>query len=121
MTSVSNTIKLFSNTKYLNLSNNNLREISYNISELPHLQILNVDNNQIEDLPTWIGKRNFKEFFSHYLGTKQSLKILSFENNPVISLFKGIRDLEDCDALKTYLTFNLNLKFNWKLFDIFFR
>jgi protein scribble len=55
LNNVSDTIKLFTNVKYLNLANNNLRAIPDSISELRNLLFLNVDNNQIEELPAFLG------------------------------------------------------------------
>lgn len=84
---------IFKSHKILDLSNRNLKTLPAEASNT-EIEVLILDNNNIEELPSWIG--NLK-----------NLKILSIRNNNLLSLNSLITFCENLEQL--YLTGNKNL------------
>lgn len=84
---------IFNTHKILDLSYQNLKILPAAASN-PEIEILILDNNKIEELPSWIG--NLK-----------NLKILSIRNNNLLKLNSDITFCENLEQL--YLSGNENL------------
>ena len=84
---------VFKSHKVLDLSYRNLKTLPAEASN-PEIEILILDNNNIEELPSWIG--NLK-----------SLRVLSIRNNNLLELNSAITFCENLEQL--YLSGNKNL------------
>ena len=81
-----NEILFLSNLTKLDLSNNQIKELTINLSPLKHLKEFSLINNQIENLPDW-----FNEL--------QSLEILILNKNPIIHFPESICNLQSLKKL----------------------
>lgn len=79
--------------KILDLSYQNLKEVPISASN-PEIETLILDNNNIKELPSWIGQL-------------KKLKVLSIRNNNFQELDFGINNCENLEQL--YLSGNKNL------------
>ncbi len=84
---------IFESHRILDLSYRNLKTLPAQVSN-PEIEILILDNNNIEELPSWIG--NLK-----------NLRILSIRNNNLLELNSVLTYCENLEQL--YLTGNKNL------------
>lgn len=84
---------VFKSHKVLDLSYRNLKTLPAEASN-PEIEILILDNNNIEELPSWIG--NLK-----------SLRVLSIRNNNLLELNSAMTFCENLEQL--YLSGNKNL------------
>jgi Leucine-rich repeat (LRR) protein len=96
--------------KFLNLSENNLKELPPEIGSLKNLETLMINNNLLTVLPPEIGKlENLKYLILHgnqitflppEMGKLASLKIMSASYNKLSALPKEIGALENLEILK---------------------
>ena len=85
---------IIQNLEVLNLSNNQVSQLPSNIGELKNLKVLNLSNNQVSQLPSNIGEL-------------KNLEVLNLSNNQVSQLPSTIRELKNLKYLD--LTGNHNI------------
>jgi len=110
------------NIKNLNLWGNNIDDISI-ISEMPSLEIINLNQNQIKDLKYLKNLKNLKELYLKdnivsdfgqidYLKNCKKLEILNLSENPIsqqqnyrqkiLSILPGLKKLDDIENTNNF-------------------